>query len=212
MDTDQWLKVAPIITTIALGASTLWLAIKQYFDGNKNALREEYKFAKIFFQDLEDNPGMHAFARKKGFQAIGKNQDMPPSVIEYLMAFADPVQALSDYEASRGYLTSVEGRGKRQLQFASSFLFATEKRRKVLSVAYLLCASAFYFLAFTPWFLLTVGKISTTIAINSTIVFFPLGITVTVITTREFIQLRRAMRLVDVQNRRAVEEDSASVQ
>lgn len=208
MDTDQWLKVAPIVTTILFGASTLWLSVRQYLDGNKTARREEYRFAKIFFDDLRENPGMHPFARKKGFQAIGGNQDLPPSVIEHLMTFHDPVTSLGDYEASRGYLKNSEALGPRQLYFASTLLCSTEKRRNILSAAYLSCAIAFYFLAFAPWLLLTIGKISTSIAINSTIVFFPIGITVTVLAAREFIQLRRAMRLVKAQNCQADEYES----
>jgi len=51
MDIEQWIKVIPVITTIIFGGSTLWLSIRQHLDGNKNARREEYKFAKIFFDD-----------------------------------------------------------------------------------------------------------------------------------------------------------------
>jgi len=210
MDTDQWIKVAPIITTIVFSASTLWLAIKQNLDGNKNARREEYKFAKIFFDDLKANPEMHPFARKKGFQAIGRNQDLPPSVIEHLMTFHDPVAALNDYEASRGYLQNAEEPESLQLSFAGGSLWSTEKRRKFISVAYLICAIIFYFLAFTPWFLLVTGKISMPVAINLIIVLLPIGITIAVIAAREFIQLRRAMRLIQAQSRLTTNEADPS--
>jgi hypothetical protein len=205
MDTDQWIKVTPILTTICFGASTLWLSIKQYMDGGKNARREEYKFAKLFFDDLDANPEMHPFARKKGFQAIGRNQDLPPSVIEHLMTLRDPVSALSDYEFSRGYLKSSEVPGRRQLSFASTLLFSTEKRRKVMSAIYFSCAVLFYLLAFSPWFLFAFGKISAPVAINLAILCFPTGITVTWCVLREFVQLRRAMRLVAAQNSQADE-------
>ena len=196
MDTDQWIKIVPVITTILFGASTLWLSIKQHLDGNKNSRREEYKFAKIFFDDLKANPEMHPFARKRGFQAIGKNQDLAPSVVEYLMNFPDPIAALNDYEASRGYLQESEERGTTQLSFAAAFLWSTENRRKNISVGYLACAGIFYLLAFAPWFFLTIGKISVAVAINSSIVFSPIGVFIAVVAAREFIQLRRAMRLI----------------
>ena len=205
MDTDQWLKVVPIVTTIGFGASTLWLSIRQYLDGNKNSRREEYKFAKLFFDELRAKPEMHPFARKKGFQAIGRNQDLPPSVIEHLMTLRDPVTALSDYESSRGYLKNSETFGRRQLGFASATLFATEKRRNIISATYLACAITFYLLSFTPWFLLTIGKISTPLAINASIVFSPVGMMISVGAVREFLQLRRAMRLVKAQNHQADE-------
>lgn len=201
MDTDQWIKIAPVITTIVFGASTLWLSIKQHLDGNKNARREEYKFAKIFFDDLSANPKMHPFARKRGFQAIGKNQDLAPSIVEYLMKFPDPVAALNDYEASRGYLRESEEAGATQLSFAAAFLWSTENRRRNMSAGYLICAIIFYFFAFAPWFFLTIGKISVAVAINLTILFFPIGISIAVVAAREFIQLKRAMRLIKTQGR-----------
>ena len=207
MDTDQWIKIAPIITTILLGASTLFLSIKQYLDGNKNARREEYKFAKLFFEELLENPTMHPFARKKGFQAIGRKQDLPPSVIEHLMTLRDPVMALNDYEFSQSYLMHSEELGPRQLTFASKVLFLTEKRRNAMSLFYIACALASYLVAFTPWFLLTIGTISVPVAINSLIILFPVGITITVISMREFVQLRRAIRLVKAQNSQALEEE-----
>ncbi|MET3134300.1 hypothetical protein AAKU55_004595 [Oxalobacteraceae bacterium GrIS 1.11] len=209
MNTDQWLKVIPIVTTIGFGGSTLWLAIRQHLDGNKNARREEYKFAKLFFDELRAKPEMHSFARKKGFQAIGRNQDLPPSVIEHLMTLRDPVTALSDYESSRGYLKNSEVLGRRQLDFASAVLFSTEKRRNIISVTYFICAIMFYLLAFTPWLLFSIGNISVSFAIKASIVFSPVGLTIAVFTFREFLQLRRAIRLVKTQNNQADEYEVA---
>jgi hypothetical protein len=209
MDTDQWIKISPVITTIVFGASTLWLSIKQHLDGNKDARREDYKFAKIFFDDLKANPEMHPFARKRGFQVIGKNQDLAPSVVEYLMNFPDPIGALNDYEASKGYLQDSEETGRTKLFFAGAFLWSTENRRKNMSAGYLACAVIFYLLAFAPWFLLTIGKISVAVAINLSIVFLPIGIFIAVVAAREFIQLRRAMRLIKNQGRLVDVEDAS---
>jgi hypothetical protein len=206
MDTDQWIKIIPIVTTIGFGASTLWLSIKQQLDGNKKARREEYKFAKDFFDDLNENPEMHLFARKKGFQANGRSQYLPPAIIEHLMKFRDPVTALEDYEISKGYLQKTESAGLLELSFGRTFLWSTEKRRKLIGTAYLTCGLIFYLLAFAPWFLLTIGKISMPVAINLTIVSMPRGITVTVIAAREFIQLRRAIRLIHAQSQLNIDD------
>ena len=208
MNTDQWFKLIPIITTIVLGASTLWLSIRQYLDGNKNSRREEYKFAKLFFDDLKENPEMHAFPRKKVFQAIGRDQNLPPSVIEHLMTLRDPVTALSDYEFSRSYLKNSDELGRRQLDFASKVFFATETRRNTISAAYLFLALVFYLFAFSPWLLLSAGKISTTLALNLLIISLPIGISATVVFLREVMQLRRAMRLVKAQNHQADDIES----
>ncbi|MGK5080842.1 hypothetical protein [Janthinobacterium sp. HLX7-2] len=202
MDIDQWLKLAHLALTAFFGATTAWLGIRQYLDGNKTARREEYKFAKLFFDELKQHPPMHAYARKKGFQAIGRNQDLPPNVIEHLMDLRDPVGALQDYESSRAYLKHTAGRGKRQLDFAST-IFSTDRRREFISTLYILGAIFSYIVAFTPWFLKTIEKISTPVAISASAVFSPIGIFFAVILLREFLQLRRAMRLVKMQNQEA---------
>lgn len=209
MDVDQWLKVAPIVSTIVFGGSTLWFAIKQNLDGNKNSRREEYKFAKLFFDELNAKPEMHPFARKKGFQAIGRNQDLPPSVIEHLMTLRDPVAALSDYESSRGYLKNTEVLGKAKLNFASNLFFATETRRNWISRTYAACAIIFYLFAFTPWILLTLGKIPVSLAVNASVAFSPIGLAVSIGAAREFLQLRRAMRLVKMQNQQIRDDEVA---
>jgi len=207
MDIDQWLKLAPTIAAIFFGGSTLWLGVKQHLEGNKNARREEYKFAKMFFDELAQIPEMHPFARKKGFQAIGQNRDLPPEIIEHLMTLRDPVVALSDYEFSRGYLKSVEVSGNHNLVFSNTFLFATETRQKIVELIYVAVAVLSYLTAFLPFLLFAADKISSILALKISISIFPIGIAVTIFCIREFLQLFRARRLIKLQNSRFNQND-----
>jgi hypothetical protein len=199
LDIDQWLKLAPTIAAAFFGGTTLWLGVKQHFEGNKSACREEYRFAKTFFDDLKDNPRMHSFARKKGFRALGQNHDLPPDVIEYLMTLKDPVTALSDYEFSRGYLKSIEGLGRQKLIFSNTFFFSSENRQKLIGVLYLFFAMLSYVVAFFPFLLFAAGNISSVSAIQISIIAFPFGIAATIFFVREFAKLYRARRLLKLQ-------------
>lgn len=207
LDIDQWLKLAPTIAAAFFGATTLWLGVKQHLEGNKSSFREEYKFAKIFFDDLEENPRMHSFARKKGFQALGQNRDLSPDIIEYLMTLRDPVIALSDYEFSRGYLKSINTFNQQKLIFSNKFLFSTEKRQKIVGLLYLFVAMMSYALAFFPFLLFASEKISSVLAIKISIIVFPVGIAVTIFSVREFSQIYRARRLIKLQNSRIQDPD-----
>ena len=200
MDLDQWLKLAPTLAAVFFSGCTLWLGLKQHFDGNKSARREEYKFAKIFFDDLKADPKMHAFARKKGFQAIGQTRNLPPEIVEHLMTLSDPVIALSDYEFSRGYLKSSEISGSYELVFSNKFLFASKKRQKIVGSLYAFIAVCSYAVAFLPFLLFAAEKISSVMAIKISISVFPAGIAVTIFCVREFLQLYSAMRLIKLQN------------
>jgi hypothetical protein len=124
------------------------------------------------------------------------------------MGFQDPVMALNDYESSRNYLKHTEELGRRQLGFESKLLLSTEQRRRVMSGIYISGAAIFYLVAFSPWFLLTLKIIPVPVAVNALIILSPIGIAVTVVSVRKFIQLRRAMRLVTTQNREADDQDA----
>ena len=207
MGIELAVKIAQIITAAVVGAGTLWLAVRQHSAGAKGAQKEEYKFAKLFFEELQANPGMHRFARDKGFQAIGRNENLSPTVVEHLMTFEDPVLALADYESSRSYLKGGDRTDRPQLSFSSLLLCSSSRRRTILGRFYVFLAVCFYTLAFTPWLFFTIGKISPSIAISSTVVLLPIGFTVAVIAVREYIQLKRAVRLLDHQCRSEVGRD-----
>lgn len=203
MDSDLWLKIIPIISTAVFAAATLWLSIKQYATGKKNMLREEYKFAKSFFEDVTQNPPMHQFPRLKGYQAIAGIHTLPPQIIRHLMDFPDPVEALSNYSFSKGYIKDIPLLKRRRLIFSSRFL-STERRQKFWRYAFSGGALLSYIFTFAPLFFGTLELISLTLAGYLSIVTFPLGLFLTFTLLRESIQIKRAMHLIETQNHLAL--------
>ena len=203
MDTNQWLQVLPIVSTAIFAAATLWLSIKQYLSNNKSVLREEYKFAKSFFEEVAQNPLMHQFPRLKGYQAIAGIHTLPPAIIKHLMDFADPVDALNDYSFSKSYLKDTPSLNRRRLNFASRFL-STEKKQIIWRWTFFAGSLAFYIFAFTPLFFATLELMSVRDAGYISILTFPIGIFLTVALLRESIQIRRAMHLIKNQNKLAL--------
>jgi hypothetical protein len=195
----QWLQVFTAVTTAVFAASTLWLAVKQHFVNKRGLLREEYKFAKGFFEDVVQSPAMHRFPRIKGYQAIAGIHTLPPAIIQHLMDFPDPVVALSDYAFSRGYLKDTPSLKRRRLDFERS-LFSTEARQLFWSRAFTFIAIFSYSCAFAPLFFGTMQQISLQLAALFSILTVPLGLFLSVTFTREAFQLRHAARLVKTQN------------
>jgi hypothetical protein len=194
----QWLQVFTAVTTALFAASTLWLAVKQHLANKRGLLRDEYKFAKGFFEDVAQNPPMHQFPRIKGYQAIA-GIHLPPEIIQHLMDFPDPVVALSDYAVSRGYLKDTPSLKRRRLDFDRS-LFSTEARRIFWRRTFSALALFYYIFAFIPLFFGTLELISLRLAALLSLFTVPLGIFLTAIFVREAFQLRHAMRLVKTQN------------
>lgn len=205
MDSEVFQKIVPIVAPLIIGAATIYVAIRQFSLGSKNSYREEYKFAKAFFEDIEQNPKMHKYAKHKGYQAILGTQSIPSEVIEYIMHVSDPVRAIEDYAISRSHLKYIKNDKEFRLQFDSKFLFATAQRRRfwlsLFFVSFCLC----YVFAFSPWFAWIFKVIDLNTMLTLSALTFPVGLGGIVFFVREFVKLSRAMRLL-----KQVEEDGQS--
>ncbi|SFM63983.1 hypothetical protein [Rugamonas rubra] len=209
MDFDQGLKIATWIVLTVLGLVGVWFSTRQFTLGAKAANREEYKFAKSFFEDIKQNADMHPFARQKGYQAIAGSQSLPAPVIEHLMSLTDPVVALQDYVISKSYLKHVPGTSKRQLDFSGS-PFATHERRQAWSLVYAAGFVVAYLVAVTPIIFWMIDKISSSVAIALMTTIFPVSMYVAITLAREVRQIRAGMRLIQAQNEQADREDAAA--
>lgn len=94
MNTNLAMQLATVTIAFVGGCGAMWRANKELFWGSRNSLREEYKFAKSFFDDLGKQPNMHPYARQKGLEAITGNPSLPYGVIEYLLTLHDPANVL----------------------------------------------------------------------------------------------------------------------
>jgi hypothetical protein len=92
------------IGTFVLGAFGAWKVLLEILNGRQGRLREEYKFAREFFSDLDRMPQMHPFLKNKGLQAIAGDTRLNAAEVEYLLTLNDPATALRNYVLGRQYL------------------------------------------------------------------------------------------------------------
>lgn len=204
MNLDTLQKITQFLLPFMLGACTIYLSFRQFLLGNKNSYREEYKFAKIFFDDIIAQPEMHKYAKHKGYQAILGNRSFPSEVIEYLMHTSDPVRAVNDYKISCSYLDHINTSGKIKLMFRSDFRFSTKRLRKFWLIFYAIISALLYIFAFLPFFFFNFKVISSGLALSLSFLTVPIGLTGTFVFILDLIQLHKAASLL----RRLSEEET----
>lgn len=196
MDFETWQKVAQLAFPLFLGVCTIYVAFRQFLLGTKSSYREEYKFAKSFFDDLNAHPQMHKYARHKGYQAIIGSRSFPTEVVEYLMHTTDPVRSVNDYRISRSYLDHKNFEGRLKLKFGSDFRFSKAYRRKFWLIFYAVTSILFYLFAFLPFFYFSLKVIPSSIAFSLSVFTFPVGIYGTFVFAFEYVQLHIATTLL----------------
>ncbi len=90
MEIETIIKILSV--TIAIpGASKI---IYDISTGSKSQLREEYKFAKEFTEEIKNNPTLHPFAVEKGYHAIAGSTTLGSQEVAYLLSLKNPGQCL----------------------------------------------------------------------------------------------------------------------
>lgn len=146
MDSEQILKIGAFL----LSAIATWKVIIELLRGRQGRLREEYKFAKEFFEHLRLEPQLHPFLKQKGYQAIAGDPSLVASEIEYLLTLQDSSRALKDYVVGRKYLEHLSTAGNAQVVFKKRYSKAWIVR--TLEIYYFCQYFSLYFLAFSPFF------------------------------------------------------------
>ena len=112
--------IIKIITTIVaiVGVGKTFYEMRT---GNKSRLREEYKFAKDFLEELNNNPNLHPFALEKGYQAIAGSTTVSTKEIAYLLSLKNPGKCLNDYLLGKQYLSKLNTDSDFQLYFSKKY-------------------------------------------------------------------------------------------
>ncbi|WP_156369676.1 hypothetical protein [Duganella sp. Leaf126] len=196
MDFYEIAKIAAAVTSFVGGLVLIWRANKEIFFGSRNSLREEYKFAKTFFEDLDATPDMHPHARQKGFHAIAGTTSIPYKEIEFLLTFKNHESVLSDYVIARDLLIYTPGNSKYQIDFRP--MYAKPSRRDRLQKLYLIGFGLSYAIAVLPLLGWTWKQLSIqfVFALAPVSVAFLFG---TYHCAKASIKLKRAERLVSAQ-------------
>ncbi len=107
-----------------------WKIVHDVATGDKSQLREDYKFAKEFLEDVKNNPGLHPFAVEKGYQAIAGSTILSSEEIAYLISLKNPGKCLNNYELSRKYLQAGNTDGVFYLAFIRKYSSSWSRRSR----------------------------------------------------------------------------------
>jgi hypothetical protein len=199
VDIDPIIKISSWAGGALAGAIALWKIGVEVLRGRHGHLREEYKFARDFLQDLGENQRMHPFLRQKGYQAIAGDTRLSTHEIEYLLTLNDAARSLKDYVVGRPYLQHLVTSASNQVVFRDKFVHRTSRRwRKVLYFSlYLLC----YLAVFAPLFLWAFRLVEASNAVLASSISAIPFFTAAVLSIREAVRIGRAEALVDNQQK-----------
>ena len=107
--------------TLVIGGFASAKIYHEIMVGRQSRMRDEYKFAKEFFVDLNSNPGINPFLREKGYQAIAGDKDLTANEISYLLTLQNPALALRDYVFGREYLEHLSNVENLQIVFKGKY-------------------------------------------------------------------------------------------
>lgn len=154
MGLDDLLKlIGAVISVVTVGKLVYDVVISR-----KTRLREDYKFAKEFFEELGKPPKLHPFVVERGYHAIAGESTLTVREVEYLLSLENPSSALRDYVLARAYLEHLPESGHLEIKFKSKYTspWSRRYRRWFYVSSYFICA----LLALSPMFFLGAIKSS----------------------------------------------------
>lgn len=144
MDIELSLKIFALVVS-AFGA---WKVLSELARARRSTLREEYRFAKEFFADLQSKEFLHPYVRDKGFEALSGDKSLTTREIEYLVSLPGPAQSLREYANGRRYLEHAATAGDKQIMLKNRYQKPWILRAILLG--YLLLFLAAYSAAWSP--------------------------------------------------------------
>jgi len=117
MDIELLLKVLALVAS-AFGA---WKILSELARARRSTLRDEYRFAKEFFADIQSKESLHAYVRDKGFEALAGERSLTTREIEYLVSLPCPAQSLREYANGRKYLEHASTAGDKQIMLKKKY-------------------------------------------------------------------------------------------
>lgn len=184
MDFDIIVKSA----TLLIGAIGSGKLLYDLSVGKGGRMREEYKFAKDFIDQIKSDPKLHPFLREKGYQAIAGDRELCGDEIEYLLSLKRPDRALRDYVLGRPYLEHLPNAGNLQINFKKRYKGSWSRwwRKSLYFVLYFIL----FFAAFSP---LLFSRMFTT---GPTEIFVAFAFSIAVFGSYAWFALKAATRIV----------------
>ena len=171
----DWEITAKLILAF-VGIVSVAKVVAEILAGKKANLREEYKFARDFINDIEekevDSKSLHPFLIGKGYQAIAGTAVIRSSEIEYMLSLEDPVQCLRDYIFARKIFENLNVKGDFKLIYKNRYRkrFARITVKSWYFVLYVVFAS----LAISPWIIAHYASLTVTETLMSMLLSLPI--------------------------------------
>lgn len=185
------------VISIFGGAAAIWKIATEFPRGKGRNLRDEYRFAREFFEELEQKPLMHNFLKQKGYQAIAGGASLSAEEIEYLLTLNDSVKSIRDYVFGRPYVEYLRTSIGTKIVYKNKYRSRQSRllRKFWFFALYLLC----YFLWTAPVFLFISNRMAVaqafTLFIYTTIIFLPMAY----FSLRSGLRVGRAEMLINSQ-------------
>jgi len=145
VDIEIIIKITTAIFAV-LGAAKI---IYEFSSGSKLKLREEYRFAKEFLNDIDQKPKPHHLAIERGYYAIAGTSAIKASEISHLISLSSPDKSLKDYVLSRKYVELNERSHKIEFRKKYKNRWSRNWRKGLCLTVYFLGS----FLAISPFIL-----------------------------------------------------------
>jgi hypothetical protein len=195
MDIDMIAKLGALL----IGAVSTLKLTYDWLYSRQGRIREEYKFAREFFLDMERYPKMHPFLKEKGFQAIAGDTRLAACEIEYLLGLNGSPQALRDYVLGRPYLQYFSTAGNEQISFRAKY--KSHWSRLWRKICYLILYFISFAAAFTPLLMPAVRAMPPVQALGLFAFTFMLFSPPSFIALRAGIRIARAEALLESQQK-----------
>jgi hypothetical protein len=197
MDTEIIGRIAALLIGAIAAGFTAFKTAMDVSQLKRSHLRDEYKFAREFFADLERNDSMHPFLKQKGLQAIAGTTDLSPEEIHYLLTLKESTQAIRNYSLGKKYLRHLPGTGNLQIDFKKKY--SDKNWRIAIKSGYLALYGIFVFLAgsplLLPWVLSKSSSVSLGVFLLTILLFGPYAY----FSLRAGVKVSQAERLVENQ-------------
>lgn len=135
------------IVAIIVGGVTTWNIAFNLLKYKHTKLREEYKFARDFFSDLEGIAKNNEYLKQKGFDALTGNLTLPSEEVQYIISLNEPAVMLRAYSLGKPYL-QFSTLSENKIKFKPRWKNKTS--RTLMKIFYSALYAIFYLIAFGP--------------------------------------------------------------
>lgn len=116
-ETEPFLRLTALLVAVVAVLPALYT----WYTARKGHLREEYKHAQQFMEELKGKSQMHQFVKEMGLHALAGNRDVEPQMVLYVLELPSPVRGLRNLVHGRNCLELIEAAEGARLQFKSRF-------------------------------------------------------------------------------------------